>query len=252
MTRCALYTRISEADDRERVEDQEADLREAASRRGATIVAAFEDNDITGSGDKVRPDFDRLVALIEAGGVDVVMARDLARFARGLAPYARFVEVCQKARITVAWRGGEANFATGEGIAALEYLSVGAREFLRELRANTKRALRSSAAKGRPHGGMQAYGFERDGVTIIEAEAEVLRVAARAVISGVSLSRAAAATPFSPGRLGSLLLSPRLAGHRVHLGEIAKRNAWPFILTDDQQTLLRATTRRATREPRRT
>src|SRR5207245_317632 len=83
----------------------------------------------------------KLVALIEVKAVDLVLSADLDRLSRGFRPFVRFYEACEAARITVAWLGGQANFATGEGLLELELRASFAREELRKIRARVARML---------------------------------------------------------------------------------------------------------------
>src|SRR5438445_4796307 len=107
--RAVIYTRISRDDQDERlgVQRQEKDLRREAERRKLRLVRVLTDNDVSGTKDS-RPDFDRLIEMIENGEVDVVLAADLDRLTRGFKPYVRFYEACTEARVSVAWLGGQA------------------------------------------------------------------------------------------------------------------------------------------------
>src|SRR5690349_18825015 len=119
--RAVIYSRISRDDEGERlgVQRQQEDMRREAARRGAEVVAVLEDNDISGT-KASRPDFDRLIEMVQKGEVDLVLAYDVDRLTRGFGPYVRFYEACQEAKVTVGWIGGTANFATGEGLLELE------------------------------------------------------------------------------------------------------------------------------------
>jgi site-specific DNA recombinase len=242
MTRAAIYTRISKDLEEERggVQRQAEDLQREAARRSATVVAILEDNDLSGSGRVVRPQFDRLIAMIVAGEIDLVLATDLDRLQRGFRPYVTFYEACEAARITVAWLGGQANFATGEGILELDIRASFAREELRKIRSRTTRGLLQKAQNGGVHGGRQAFGYERDGVTVNEPEAAILRDAAAAILGGETPYSVAKRLGWMPGRLARTLLKPRLAGHREHHGEVICRDAWAAIISDDDQTRLHA------------
>lgn len=242
MTRAAIYTRISKDLEEERggVQRQAEDLQREAASRNATVVAVLEDNDLSGSGRVVRPQFDRLIAMIVAGEIDLVLATDLDRLQRGFRPYVTFYEACEAARITVAWLGGQANFATGEGILELDIRASFAREELRKIRSRTTRGLLQKAQNGGAHGGRRPFGYQRDGVTVNEAEAALLRDAAAALIGGETTYSVAKRLGMHPSRLERVLLQPRLAGHRSHLGQIACHDAWPAIISEDAQTRLHA------------
>lgn len=73
--RAAIYTRISKDLTLEGlgVARQRTDCRALVAKFGWTTVEEFEDNDISASGGKSRPDYEKLKALMEVGGVDVVV-----------------------------------------------------------------------------------------------------------------------------------------------------------------------------------
>src|SRR2546430_12527593 len=117
--RAAIYARIRKDDDEKKglgVKRQEKDLRHEAVQRGARVTMVLEDNDLSGSGKVHRPAYERLIEAIAGGEVDLVLAYDLDRLTRGLFDYFRLYNACTEARIVVAWRGGEADFATGTGL----------------------------------------------------------------------------------------------------------------------------------------
>src|SRR5690348_7624073 len=108
--RAVIYTRISRDDDsqeeRPGVPRQGKDLRREAERRHVRVVGVLEDNDLSGSGKVERPAFNRLIEMIDNGEVDLVLAWDLDRLSRGMKPFIRLYEACERARITVGWLGG--------------------------------------------------------------------------------------------------------------------------------------------------
>ena len=121
-----------------------------------------------------------------------------------------------------------------------------------------KRASRADARSGAFTGGRRPYGYEADGVTVRTAERDVIQEAARLVLGGKSvrwiagdLNRRGLLTspgnPWHPGPLGKILVSDRVAGHRVHDGVIVKRDAWDAILDADTHARVRSVL--ATRSP---
>lgn len=127
------------------------------------------------------------------------------------------------------------------------------------------------AEAGKPGGGgVRAYGYERDGLTVREDEAEVIREMAARVLSsctgdclgdcrshgwslhqvvddlnarGVKPSRAQA---WSSRSVSSILRGPRIAGLRRFRGEVVGEAVWPAVLDretwNDLQALLSSRT----------
>ena len=81
MMRVALYVRVSGPG--QDLATQEADLRRYCEGQGWPVTEVFEET-VTGTGAKVRPQFDRLLGLIRLGAVDVVLVTKLDRLARSV------------------------------------------------------------------------------------------------------------------------------------------------------------------------
>jgi DNA invertase Pin-like site-specific DNA recombinase len=273
--RAAIYCRISEdrGDERVGVQGQEADLRREAARRGLDVVEVLVDNDLSGEGLVTRPQFDRLIELIEQRQIDAVLAIDLDRLIRGFAPYVRFYEACEMTGMLVVWLGGEASFKTGAGLLELEIRASFAREELRKIRARVKRRRLDQAQNGQDVGGPRAFGYEADRHTIRRAEADLVVEAARRALQREPLRSICAdwnrravptvrgRTPTKSGRrtpsgswstpvLKRLLMSARISGRRetyrngegkrLSVGEILGPAVWPGIITGDDSDKLRA------------
>jgi site-specific DNA recombinase len=250
--RTALYCRISQDEDQDRlgVQRQEHDLRREADRAGDELVAVLVDNDLSGSGNVRRPDFDRLIEMIQQGELDRVRAVDLDRLIRGWRPFVELYEACQRARIKVTWLGGEADFSTGNGLLELELRASFAREEWRKIRSRTRRKMQELAEAGRFHtGGRRAYGYRRDG-QVEPAEAAILREARDRVLAGESVRSVVrdlngrevstvTGRPWSVTVLRGSLIRPRLAGYREFHGELIKGD-WPPIFSEDDWKRLHA------------
>ena len=259
--RAVIYTRISEdRDDRQLgVGRQREDMEREAGRRGAQVIEVLTDNDITGTGAKRRPAFDRLVRLIQQGEVDLVLATDLDRLQRGMKPYVQLYEACEAHGVTVAWLGGHANFATGEGILEMDLRASFAREELRKIRSRIKRTRRQEAENGRAHGGPRPFGYQRsNGSLVVDPhEAAVIRQCAGDVLAGQSLyslvkrlndagDLTTLGHEWTTTTLGRMLTNAIYTGVRVHTYTVKNRevtehhrDAWEAILAEDVHLALR-------------
>ena len=83
--RAGVYARLSETyDAAESVPTQHERGTGHAQRRGWTVAAAFKDDGYSAFKEITRDGFAELIAAIEAGQVDVVIARDIDRLTRNL------------------------------------------------------------------------------------------------------------------------------------------------------------------------
>ncbi len=136
----------------------------------------------------------------------------------------------------------------------------------RQISDRTKRKKKARAEVGAFNGGKRPYGYEPDGVTIRESEAEIIREVARRLLTGESLRSVTGdlnkrgvltvtGKKWEYSNLRNMLQSPRLKGFRQHNG--AEYPAvWPAILDAETWELLQvvfrgsATVAKQYREPR--
>jgi hypothetical protein len=102
------------------------------------------------------------------------------------------------------------------------------------------------AAAGLPHGGVRAFGYEDDKVTVRPAEAEIVRAVVARYLAGETTRslatwldeqgvRTVAGGPWTTTTLRAMLRSPRIAGLREHRGEIVGPAVWPAIITPEER-----------------
>ncbi|HVB45250.1 MAG TPA: recombinase family protein [Streptosporangiaceae bacterium] len=232
--RAAVYVRISKdkrrgsLDEGLGVADQEQQCRELAARLGYLVVAVFCDNDISAYSGRPRPQYLKLLELLHSGGADVVLCWHTDRLHRSNAELEDYINVVEPREVTTETvKAGMIDLNTPIGRMVARQLCTIAR-YESEHRAERVAAARERQARlGRFGGGRRPYGFEADGVTVIESEAAVITGMANAVISGVSLRAiahdlrklgvpTAAGTQWTPPGVRDVLLRPRNAGLMVH------------------------------------
>lgn len=169
--RTVIYARFSSDQQNPRsCPDQLAALRLRAEREGWTIVAAFEDAAISGAagvGEAQRPGLNAMLAFVEAGGVDQVLAESTDRIARHVAD-AHLV----RERIEFA---GARLFTLFDGVVTpMVGLVKGFMDaqFRTDLAARVRRGHRGNLAEGRSANSV-AYGYRR--VLAYDARGELVR-----------------------------------------------------------------------------
>lgn len=189
--RAGIYTRISKNNPKvPKVEDQAADGYALAKAQGYQVVegCVYTDNGISASTFKDRPGWANMLADIEAGKLDVLIAVEEERFSRQPMEKEFLAAACAGHGVT--WhtvRGGLVDPASADG------------EFMSALRASLgrlevrKKAERQRAAnqhrreRGEPLSGTRPFGFEKDRITHRPDEATEVRYAYATVLSGGSL-----------------------------------------------------------------
>lgn len=246
--RVAIYARISQDHTGEAlgVDRQEAKLRKIIAAEGLTVVGVYTDNDISAWSGKPRPELARLLADIEAGRVDHVAALAVDRLIRRLEErlaLLRAVQGCGGLIYTAL--EGTYNPSSAEG-----KLRVNLMADLAEFESNRKseriREKTEELAKaGKNHGGTRPYGWQAADRNLLEpAEAQVVRDMAQRFLAGEGLATiardlnsrgilTAKGKQWQQATVRQTLANPRLAGHRVHKGELVAIGTWEPILTDD-------------------
>jgi site-specific DNA recombinase len=253
--RTAIYARLSKdwAGRSENVEIQKAEGAEHAAGKGWKVVGTFEDNDISASrySTKPRPGYLALLASIRAGAVEAVLVTEMPRLYRRLEELLELIRLAETTQLRhiEAIDGGGYDLSTGEGIHnAVSAVNNAALES-RKISDRAKRKKKAQARNGAFAGGARPYGYEADGVTVRDAEAEVIRWAAAELLAGRGIRslvaelnrngrRTAKGHAWRPLNLRRILLSKRIVGVRVHNGAEYPA-AWPAIL--DVQTWERLT-----------
>lgn len=251
--RATIYCRISS--DREGaglgVQAQEHDCRELAASIGASIVSVHTDNDLSAYSGKPRPGYKTLLDEIAAGKVDTVIVWHTDRLHRSPSELEEYITACEPNKVTTnTVKAGQLDLSTPTGLVMARTLGAFARYEVDHARERMQRAKKRSADSGRWKGGRRPFGFEDDGVTIRESEAELIRSATDDILAGGTVGGLARAwnaagsrTPGSKAKPGGpwpqhgprrILLRPRNAGLMEHQGEVVGEAEWPAIVDPEK------------------
>lgn len=250
--RVAVYTRISKdsAGLGAGVARQEADCRAKADANGWTIVRVFTDNDVSAYSGTPRPGYVALLEAIKAREVDAVVVWHTDRLYRRTTDLEEYIKVCEPLKVpTYSVQSGPLDLATPSGQMVARVLGSVAQYESQQKAARQRRANRQRAEQGRHFGTRRPFGFELDGVTIRQDEAEAVRKAFHDVLAGVSLHAIAkewnargfrtpqAGNEWDSTVLGRTLRTHRLAGLKTYRGEIVRdaegnpiKPEWPALV----------------------
>jgi site-specific DNA recombinase len=175
--RAALYCRVShisgkksdesKAVDEKSVDDQETEGRAWAERVGVELVEVFKDKGLSaspfaqkGRGREARPDFDRMLRLVEAGGVDVVWVWAIDRSQRDLRVFTEVRDLFQQHQVALSVNGRLHHPDDYDDWMLLGITSQIAERYSYDLSKNVRRGQKSTAEAGRPHAAA-AFGYRR-------------------------------------------------------------------------------------------
>lgn len=241
------------------VDRQRQDCLRLVEQRGWDPVE-YVDNDKSASQGE-RPAYQALLRDIAGGQVQAVIAWDLDRLHRRPVELEHFIELADYHRLALATVTGDVDLSTDNGrlfarIKGAVAKAEGERKSARQKASNVQ-----AAEQGRPPSGPRAFGYEKDGLTIREPEAESLRSAYSTMLNGGSLRSVAAAwndaghvtthgNAWNGSQVRRVLQNPRYIGKRGRLGEIVADGQWPALVDEDTwhavQRLLADDSRRTT------
>jgi site-specific DNA recombinase len=243
----AMYLRISQ--DREgeslAIERQRELLEKKAADLDWHIGTEYVDRDISAYSRKQRPGWEQLLADARVGTIDGVLAVDQDRLLRRVSDVVRLIEATEERHTPVLLLSGEIDTTTADGKLRAHILASVAQHESGKKSERERRQRDQAATMGLYQGGRRPFGYQRDGVTVRKDEAKIVREVARRYLKGDSLYsiavdlNARGVKPSSSQEwrvttLRSLIGSPRLAGLRVHRGEVIGAAEWKPILTLEQ------------------
>ena len=267
MKRAVIYTRISAdpLNSQLGVQRQEADCRKLCKANKWEVVEVFEDNDVSASKNVKRPDYERMLALVEAGGASVIVAYAVDRLYRRISDLERLVEVASRLQLEIRTvSSGDIDLSTSDGRMSARILVSVAQKESERAGERIARKHEELAAAGKPAGQRRSFGYNED-LTGNMAEAKVIRDLVDRFFSGESIrsltdSLNQRGIPSARGATGkwtvttvrSLLASARISGQRErtrksrHLrdarpafGEIVGPAIWEPIITPQQTDSIR-------------
>jgi site-specific DNA recombinase len=254
--RGVIYGRQSRTKDgSESLATQLEACRQAAEHFGIEVVAELLEPPSTSAYKKrgrAREMWPKLLEMIEDGSANVAIGYKSDRFSRGGGPgWAPLLEAAEEAGLDL-----DTFVLTPSGFMSEFEIGIRATMDREESKKTSDRLIdmkERHASEGRPSGGgNRAYGYERDGITVIESEAEIYRECVARYLGGESVRSLAnwlneAGHPTATGRkwldgtLRNVLVNPRYAGFRTHRGAIVGDAVWPALI--DRPTWERLTAR---------
>jgi DNA invertase Pin-like site-specific DNA recombinase len=211
-----------------------------------------------------RPGFRRALAMLRSGQADGLIAVDLDRACRDPRDLEDLIDVVEsrKPRIPVESVSGSLRLANDGDVTMARVMVAVGNKSSRDTGRRVSSARQSRAERGEFGGGIRPFGYEADGMTICEREAEEVRRMADQFLAGMSLRTitldlrergvpTVTGAQWGPWSVRDILLKARNAGLAVHqVREKAKAYrdrgepvpydcgvigpaAWPAILPED-------------------
>lgn len=218
------------------------------------VVAVYEDNSISAYSGRQRPGYDTLLADVEAGKLDVVIAWHPDRLHRDVEEHEQWIKLIRKTKVRIVTVLGGARDLTKAADRMVARVVAVASQYESELKSERQLSKAAEqAAAGKPNGGVRQFGYASNRrESIVESEAEIIREGARMLIAGASKGevtrffRDKTGRRWAQNQVMNLLNSAALASIREHHVKdperryVANENAgWPAILDKDTHRRLR-------------
>ena len=264
-TRAALYLRqsLDRSGEGLAIDRQRDACRKLAQARGWKIVAEYPDNSVSAT-NGTRPQWTKMLADAERGRFDVILAWALDRITRSMKDTERLVDLAEKTGVRVITANGDIDLTNDQGRLIGRILSAVARGEIERKSARQRLASQQRAEQGLPPIGPRALGWEKDGVTLVPREAELVRRGYELMLSGGSLRgvmrlwndgglRTAPRRPigspkdaqkvgqlWAPYSVRDVLRNPRYAGLRAVKGDVVGQGTWPPIVPEETWRAVKA------------
>ncbi|WP_327655890.1 recombinase family protein [Streptomyces sp. NBC_00483] len=242
----AIYCRISTAedDDQTGVDRQERICREVAERRGLVIDPAhvFVDNSRSAwSRRRKRPGWERLLEEARGRSFRHIVAYHPDRLMRQPRDLEELLQVADDQAITLHGEANRRDLSDPDDRFILRIEVAHACRSSDDTSRRLKDALQDRVREGKPQGGVRRFGYTKDGMTIVEEEAEVVREVFDRYLKGEGAAPiakdlhhrgvpTASGKVWNAGTVRGLLDSRHVAGIRMHQGVEAGPGAWPAII----------------------
>jgi site-specific DNA recombinase len=204
----------------------------------------YSDNDISASGAKRRPDYERLLSDLAAGKIQTVIAWHSDRLHRKTLELERYINLCQAHNVeTHTVHAGHLDLSTASGRAVAKILGSIAQQESEQKAERIQRQKQQAAKAGKFLGGRIPWGWQLrgDAIAIDPVAARFIREGTQAILEGHSLIEVtrrwadSGAVSLSGTRMNTtqvrrVLLRLRNAGLVTFHGEVVS-DGWPAIVS---------------------
>lgn len=140
-------------------------------------IGTYSDEAITGTKAALRGGFQKMLEDAEAGKYDMIICKDVARFARNLKECLVYKDMLKSYGVMIWFVNNRINTFRSSDEMMLNFMAMGAEMEAKSARERTKIVFEQGIEKGRVYGNSKILGYKKDHCKLVidEQEAEVVR-----------------------------------------------------------------------------
>ncbi|HEY2043659.1 MAG TPA: recombinase family protein, partial [Jatrophihabitans sp.] len=154
----------------------------------------YQDDDISASSGKLRPDYERLLTALRGGKHQVLIVWHPDRLHRRNAELENFIDIVKASHVTIqSVNAGEFDLSSSSGQMQARIVGAVAQREVEQKAERRARAIQQNAGLGKRHGGGRTFGYgrtvnghDRDIEKLNAVEARLIRSAFERILAGES------------------------------------------------------------------
>lgn len=234
--RVAAYCRVStdQSDQLNSLQNQKQYFEQYIGQRpGWTLTGIYADEGITGTSTRRRAQFNAMIAAAERGEIDLILTKEVSRFARNTVDALAYTRRLKALGVGVKFLSDNIDTRENDGEFRLTIMASVAQEESRKTSERVKWGQRRSMERGVVFGADNLYGFRVSGgtLTVKQHEAEIVRlIYAKFLEEGKGthviareLTEAGVPAPSGAGRPWSSTMTLRVLRNEKYCGDLLQR-----------------------------
>ena len=179
--RAVVYARVSTNDIKQEqsLENQRETYEEIIrAHKNWTFVRTYVDNAITGTKAALRPDFMRMIEDAKDGQFDIVLVKDVSRFARNIKELLIYTDQLKECGVMVFFYKEKIDTISPMSDMLLKFMAIGAEMEARNAQGRTRMVFEKGVQDHKVYGNSKILGYRKDHCSLVidEEEAKIVQI----------------------------------------------------------------------------
>lgn len=193
------------------------------------VIRMYVDEGITGTSAQKRPEFMKMIQDAGAGAFDLILTREVSRFARNTVDTLQYTRELKAKGVEVFFINDNIKTFDGDGEMRLTIMATLAQEESRKTSIRVKSGQQTSMENGVFYGNGNILGYDRDGKNMVinSEQAETVRMIYDWYLSGLGIR----AIKFRLEQIGRLTATGKPNWHESNISKILQNSFYCGIIT---------------------